>query len=94
MEAFSKILDEELTDQNILLSTYGPVDQDDTTLTATLGRSINDFDRTGDTSWDNIEMIDGVTVGDRSELTYEEMKVEVAGIGDLVSDGFSTLNYD
>ena len=92
LEAFSKILDEELTDQNISWSTYGPVDQDDITLTATQGRSINDFDMTGDTSWDNIETIDGATVGDKGELTYEEMEIEVAGIGDLVSDGFSTFN--
>ena len=94
LDAFSEILGEELADQDISSSTYGPIDQDDTTLTVTYGGSINDFDIdvTGDTSWDNIETIDGVTVGDKGELTYEEMKVEVAGIGDLVSDGFSTFN--
>ena len=94
LDAFSEILGEELADQDLSSSTYGPIDQDDTTLTVTYGGSINDFDIdvTGDTSWDNIETIDGVTVGDKGELTYEEMEVEVAGIGDLVSDGFSTFN--
>ena len=94
LEAFSEILGEELADQDLSSSTYGPIDQDDTTLTVTYGGSINDFDIdvTGDTSWDNIETIDGVTVGDKGELTYEEIEIEVAGIGDLVSDGFSTFN--
>lgn len=94
LDAFSEILGEELADQDLSSSTYGPIDQDDTTLTVTYGGSINDFDIdvTGDTSWDNIETIDGVTVGDKGELTYEEIEVEVAGIGDLVSDGFSTFN--
>ena len=94
LDAFSEKLGKELADQDISSSTYGPIDQDDTTLTVTYGGSINDFDIdvTGDTSWDNIESIDGVMVGDKGELTYEEMKVEVAGIGDLVSDGFSTFN--
>lgn len=94
LDAFSEILGEELADQDLSSSTYGPIDQDDTTLTVTYGGSINDFDIdvTGDTSWDNIETIDGVTVGDKGEWTYEEIEVEVAGIGDLVSDGFSTFN--
>ena len=94
LDAFSEILGEELADQDLSSSTYGPIDQDDTTLTVTYGGSINDFDIdvTGDTSWDNIETIDGVKAGDKGELTYEEMKVEVAGIGDLVSDGFSTFS--
>jgi hypothetical protein len=94
LDAFSEILGEELADQDLSSSTYGPIDQDDTTLTVTYGGSINDFDIDviGDTSWDNIESIDGVMVGDKGELTYEEMKVEVAGIGDLVSDGFSTFD--
>lgn len=94
LDAFSEILGEELADQDLSSSTYGPIDEDDTTLTVTYGGSINDFDIdvTGDTSWDNTETIDGVTAGDKGELTYEEMEVEIAGIGDLVADGFSSFS--
>ena len=94
LDTFSEILGQELADQDLSSSTYGPIEQDDTTLTVTCGGSINDFDidATGDTSWNNIETIDGVSAGDKGELTYEDMEVVIAGIGDLVSDGFSSFS--
>ena len=58
----SRSLGKELAAQDLSSSTYGPIDEDDTTLTVTYGGPINDFDIdvTGDTSWDKTGTIDGV----------------------------------
>ena len=64
LDALSRSLGKELAAQDLASSTYGPIDEDDTTLTVTYGGPINDFDIdvTGNTSWDDTEIIDGVTV--------------------------------
>ena len=93
LDTFSESLGKELAAQDLASSTYGPIDEDDTTLKITYGGPINDFDIdvTGDTSWDNTETVDGVTVGAKGELTYEKMEANVKGIGDLVSEGVSSI---
>ena len=93
LDDLSRSLGKELAAQDLASSTYGPIDEDDTTLTVTYGGPINDFeiDVTGDTSWDDTETIDGITVGAKGELTYETLEVGVEGIGDLISEGFSSI---